>query len=131
VGAWAPGPFDNDLALDLLAELAGANRMEVLVRCVTLPDGEYIDDDWGSRALVAAELIAAANDGKVGRLPTSALEIVPNLPQPPESDLIAMARKAVSRVLRFSETRELRAELPEVEFLAWNAEIQQLMNRLS
>jgi hypothetical protein len=130
MGAWDSGPFDNDTAMDLLRDLESGIMMEILAACVTLAESAYIDDDQGSRALAAAELIAAAKDGQIDFLQASALSVISKLPRPPPPDLIALARAAVGRVLQSSETRELRAELPNTKFRSWVAKTELLLKRL-
>jgi len=130
MGAWDSGPFDNDTAIDLLRELESGAMMDILAACVTLAEGAYIDDEEGSRALAAAELIATAKDEQIDSLQEPALAVVSKLPRPPPPDLLALARAAVERVLQSSETRELRAELPKAKFQSWVTKTELLLKRL-
>jgi len=63
VGAWGPGPFDNDAAADFLQEAAGSIARAVvraLRAIVRAPAGREIDVDDGGAGWAACELIAIA-----------------------------------------------------------------------
>lgn len=98
MGAWGEKPFENDSALDWLGDLGEVadlrNKLSSVADAV-----DYLDVDDGSAAIAAAEIVAAAGDGELGRLATDASawlgqhgkEIV-------DSDR-ALAVRAVERVL--------------------------------
>ena len=67
MGAWGSGPFDNDDAMDWVAELESARDVGVVrsaLESVTDADG-YIEAPVGSVALASAEVVAALR-GKPG-----------------------------------------------------------------
>jgi hypothetical protein len=131
MGAWDISVFDNDIALDFLAELEEGEPLEVLSGAVDLPADAYIDDDAGSRALAAAAIIAAAKDRDVAAVPESVRSHVEALPKPLPLGLLAGAHKAVAQIMKSSETLELRTELPPEEFKVWKSQVEQLLKRLS
>lgn len=130
MGTWGPGSFDNDSAMDLLHEMETGQTTTLLRASISLPEGEYIDDEQGSRVIAMAELVAAANDSQLDSLPTPARRLLAKLPQPPTSDVVASTRIAIDRVMQSSETRELHAEMSAVELQSWITRLQRLADRL-
>ncbi|MEH2500322.1 hypothetical protein V1294_006801 [Bradyrhizobium sp. AZCC 1678] len=133
MGAWDIGIFANDVALDFLNELEELDAIDVspsLAAAVALPNGEYIEEDAGVRALVAAELIAAAKDGREERLPEAARRVASRIGNPPSMELVAAARIAVRSVLTSSETKELRSALSRDEFEKWQNDVKGVLARL-
>jgi hypothetical protein len=112
MGAWGNGPFDNDDAADLLAELAGMNavgRARRVQGALILPDG-YLEVDSGSMAIAAAALGAAANGMQLDG-PAEAEELIQSGAIPSDDEIRAHARAALARVnTHESEWRELWAE---------------------
>lgn len=120
MGAWGPGPFDNDSALDFLADVLiteeGWDTVTGLLTAVAEADDDaYVDVDDASGTLVAAELVAARHGKPLEYTPDDVLTWIKGLGSPAtlEDRLIAVA--AVRRVLRSSELQELwdEAEDPE------------------
>ena len=131
MGAWDAGIFANDVALDFLNELDAIDVLPSLAAAVALPNGEYIEEDAGIRALVAAQLIATAKDGIEDRLPEAARRIVSRMGRPPSKEMVAAAKIATLSVLTSSETKELRSELGSEEFKKWQNEIKSVLARLN
>jgi hypothetical protein len=120
MGAWGIGPFDNDDAGDLLAELAGMNglgRAQRVKTALILPDG-YLGVDSGSMAIAAAALVAAASGMPLDG-PVEAEELIRSGTIPSDDEIRAHTRAALARVnTDESEWHELWAEadsLAEVE----------------
>jgi hypothetical protein len=130
MGAWDIGIFANDVALDFLNELEAIDVLPSLAAAVSLPNGEYIEEDAGIRALVAAELIATAKDGIEDRLPEAARRVVSRM-GPPSKEMVAAAKMATLSVLTSSETKELRSELGSEEFKKWQNEVKSILARLN
>ncbi len=130
VGAWQTGIFENDAAMDYLSSLARVNAEHGLLAAVDIPDGEYIEEDVGIHALVAAAIIAALKDGTVDRLPSPARQVTSRITTPLSSQLVARAQTAARRILSSSETKELREALGGREFSNWKSEVEDLIRRL-
>jgi hypothetical protein len=63
MGAWGPGPFDNDAAADFLEALRSSPSRVVtkmLRKTAETPAGEYIDVDDGGAGWAACEMVALA-----------------------------------------------------------------------
>jgi hypothetical protein len=125
IGAWGNGPFDNDDAADLLAELAGMDavgRAQRVQTALILPDG-YLEVDSGSMAIAAAALVAAASGMQLDG-PVEAQELIRSGTIPSDDQIRGHAREVLSRVsMGDSEWRELWAEadsLAEVEGMLTN-----------
>jgi hypothetical protein len=101
MGAWGHGPFDNDAALDLIAQLAGAGpagraaAVHHALAASATADG-YLDYDDASEALAAAAIVALAR----GPIPG-----VTEVPDEVDADTIefsdelrALAVRAIDRV---------------------------------
>ncbi|MEZ5391945.1 MAG: DUF4259 domain-containing protein [Bryobacterales bacterium] len=131
MGAWGPGNFENDDALDLLGELSpgDAGPLEKLfdAACAAGMQGEEIDATAAAQALAAAELVSAARGHAPDDLPDDAIPLVKGLKKP-AANLVEKAISAVSYVLMRSELVELWAESDEPE--AWNRVASGLVSRL-
>lgn len=132
MGAWGHGSFDNDDAMDWLQEFdaAGAAAATAALSHVTsLKDGDYLEAPEASMALAAAELIAAARSSDNSSLPADA---APMLAQHQQSltgaALLDSARRAVARVLKESELKDLWEDSPDRQ--AWQDGVQDLLSRL-
>jgi hypothetical protein len=131
MGAWGSGNFDNDDALDWVALLTDSYHLELLYEAlVAVPESpaEYIELPMATKALAAAEIVAAQLDRPVARLPKSVAEWVRFAPAPTPR-LVGLARRAVGRVAEASELRDLWAETSDFE--AWQSEMRDLVGRLS
>lgn len=110
MGAWGAKAFQNDSALDWLAELESdgvAAIHEILSRVASSGDTQYVDADDGSAAIAAAEIVAATRHGR-DRLDDDARAWLAANASSIEDDDLVLARHAVERVLSgASELREL------------------------
>jgi hypothetical protein len=131
MGAWGHEVFENDDALDWVAELEESEDASALVTAFdAIPDDadEYVEAPEASAALAAAEVVAAML-GKPGRgLPKEAAAWVKGH-RTVSPKLQKRARRAVSRILANSELAELWAE--GNDFGAWKASVEDLLRRLS
>lgn len=134
MGAWGTGPFDNDDSGDWLFELVeslGLNLPERSIELVALaPPERYVDITEAANAIAAAETLAAL----IGRPHTSLPEEVhlwldANALEVPSADLLALARRAITRVRTDSELQQLWGESPD--FPAWDGHLQSLISRLA
>jgi hypothetical protein len=130
MGADGHGPFDNDDAMDWVAELAEADDESVLaeaLEAVSLDADEYVDATDASVAVAAAEVVAALLDQPADELPEEVWDFVERQ-RGVKPSLVKLARKAVTRVLKDSELRELWEESDGFE--AWKDSLEDLLSRL-
>jgi hypothetical protein len=124
--------FQYDDVADWLVgfETDGVAAIEAALSSVTELEAEdFIEASEAAFALAAAELVAAARDGDPSRLPKSihsALETHEDAVN--AAKLASTARKAVQRVLRNSELKDLAEE--EGEGDEWAEDISELIERL-
>ena len=129
MGAWSYTSFDNDDALDFIFEVeedgepAVANAFEVVN---FLKQGEDPERGDACVALAAAELVAARGGKPPTYFPEQAAALVPKISD--HKDLKADALKAVQRVLRQSELRELWSMTED--FDKWRTHVEDLLERL-
>ena len=98
MGAWGEKPFENDSALDWLGDLEEVEDLRETLTTVAADD-DYLEVDDGSAAIAAAEIVAAARDGKVDRLAKDASKwLEKHGTQIADADR-ALAVRAVQRVL--------------------------------
>lgn len=128
----ASGTFDHDEVADWLAgfETDGVVAIEAALTLVNdLDKDDFIEATDAAFALAAAELVAAARDEDNSRIPKSihgALEGHEDAIN--AAKLASAARKAVSRVLKNSELKDLAEEDGEGE--EWTEDLGELLERL-
>jgi hypothetical protein len=131
MGAWGEKAFENDSALDWLADLedGGVTALrDTLSRVAGTGADDYVEVDDGSAAIAAAEIVAGAF-GERDRLTEEAIAwLDANRGAVVPGDKLA-AKRAVERVLaEGSELRELWDENgPDTE---WHADVRALLARL-
>ena len=131
MGAWGEKAFENDSALDWLADLedGGVTALrDTLSRVAGAGADDYVEVDDCSAAIAAAEIVAGAL-GERDRLTEEAVAwLDANRGAVVPGDKIA-AKRAVERVLaEGSELRELWDENgPDTE---WHADVRALLTRL-
>jgi hypothetical protein len=134
MGAWGCGSFENDDALDFLAEAAESGDLSLLGEVFdnVLTSTEYVDASDASQAIAAAEMVAAAQ-GRPTLAAQKKEEIADWLRRVrPKIDaaLAAQASEALSRILSTnSELRELWEESDEPS--EWQACVNELKSHLS
>ncbi len=131
MGATGSGTFDTDDAMDWLDsfESDGPTAIETALTTVTdLGREEYLEAPEASHALAAAELVAAASNGEDDRLPDNFRpRFAHHIDAINDADLGALARKAVVRVLRASELKELYEDAGDED---WEDGVRDLLERL-
>jgi hypothetical protein len=130
MGVHGVSPFDNDEASDFVVEIIGAEDMNVIAQAVyAVPDADeqYVESGTATRALVAAEVLAAQMGNESGDVPDELQGWIQSQDDP-DNALLIRARSAMQRVLRNSELRELWQE--SKLFPAWRERIQYLMKCL-
>ena len=132
MGAWGPGNFENDDALDFLGEMSpdsAADALEQLFQRIVAAgmQGEEIDASDSARALAGAELVSAARGHAADDLPGYATVIVNALGKPGD-ELLDSAASAISYVLMRSGLVELWSEAEDPA--EWNKVVSGLIGRL-
>jgi hypothetical protein len=131
MGTWGTGVFDNDGALDMLAEFRHARpeqREAVLREALECAAGcaDYLENPEAQEAVAAAAVVAAARSGRpeVSINDPAVRAAADGLRPGPE--LVELSRRALDRVVGdASEWRELWAEADDlVEPLAAVAEVR-------
>ncbi|MDQ3032184.1 MAG: DUF4259 domain-containing protein [Myxococcota bacterium] len=129
MGAWGPGSFENDGALDWVAEFQDeadeAMLDETLRGVVDADPGDYVDVDDAAAALAAAEVVAATNGHAAKSLP----EELASLALKPNAARTKLAVDAVRRVQAGSELQELWEE--NGPNATWRAIVDELLVRLA
>ena len=130
MGAWDTGSFDNDDALDWVAELEaeGLPAAGGAIEAALEAEGEELDASEASMALAAAEVIAALRGQPALELPEAVRAWLARAPGDPGEELTANARRAVGAVLAGSELAQLWDE--SGEGAAWRAGVVDLQRRL-
>lgn len=134
MGAWGAGSFENDDALDFVVRLEreGEAAVRVVLEEVTgLGARDYLEAEQASSAIAASEVVAAARDGERSRLPQAVQDWLDGRGDLASPALLALAHRAVERVLTQSELKELWEEggasaLSET----WASGVRQLIARL-
>ncbi len=132
-GAWGTGAFENDDASDWVWELeesSGRSVIEAALRSVVSSRG-YIEAPSGSYAIAAAETLAAMLGKPTESTPPEVLSWAKSQSFEPSSELLAMARTALSNVVDEdrSELAQLWSEAgPDYE--TWKRDVALLAGRL-
>jgi hypothetical protein len=132
MGAWGEKAFENDSALDWLAELeaGGVHAVRTALETVTQTDeGEYLDVDAGAHAIAAAEIVAVALGQAGDRVPPQVASWLEANAGAVDTEDLALARKAVERVL--AANSELRGLWDDIgASTPWHADVMSLLTRL-
>jgi hypothetical protein len=131
MGTWAPGPFDNDQALDWIADLVKSPDLSLILAALSIdPNDGALDIVAGVDVLIAAEVVAALTGRPSDELPDEVVTWVETHRKLPAGPLKQRARDLVEAVLApASELHELWEENPE-EFVQWKAGVADLLARL-
>jgi hypothetical protein len=130
MGAWGARSFDNDDAMDFVAELesngSGALQ-EAIDEAVDLAPEDYLEAPSASRAVAAAEVAAAMLGFPAPDLPPAVVEWLSTAPAP-DPLLRASATAALQRVVANSELAELWAESGDD---SWREQQADLLQRIA
>ena len=132
MGAWGVGAFENDTALDWLADFddEGADAIVEALETVGEADADaFVDVDEASCALAAAELVAALKTGDTSRLPdTAATSLASYRDDIVVADLRRLALGAIARIKSDSELNDLWRDSDDHD--DWISELDALVDRL-
>ena len=130
MGAWGPGSFDNDDALDWVGDLTSARDGWAMIRSVLAEAAKAVvpDATQSSSALAAAECVAISR-GKPPEKPYSAAATwCAQNRKGPSEELRVLALMAVQRVRSDSELKDLWDEGEDTD---WDDVVGDLERRLS
>lgn len=129
MGAWGTGHFDNDDALDLVAELEqeGLNAVQ---RALDDASGneEYLQADLAAKLLAAAEVLAALIGKPSSELPEAVADWIAVHRKQPAQHLLMATRQSLDWIAEDSELTELWQESDE--FAEWQQKLADLRARL-
>jgi hypothetical protein len=131
MGAWGHQAFENDDALDWVAELEEAEDASVLAEAFdAIPEDaeEYVEAPEASTALAGAEVVAALLGKPTPSLPEEVTAWVSGR-KGVSPGVVKKARRAVQRVLANSELKELWEDAED--FAPWKASVEDLLKRLA
>jgi hypothetical protein len=129
VGAWGTGSFENDDAAGWVAGLgtiAPEDLMKILVQAAD--DPAYLEAPAAYVAVAAGEVVAALNGSTAEGAPAGIVEWAKKYPQALTPELRAVAVRALERVRRNSELKDLWLEADGLN--DWIAAIRELQGRL-
>jgi hypothetical protein len=131
-GAWGFSPFENDDALDWVADLEETSGPQYLADTFLQIDAKakYIEAPDCSFALAAAEVVAATRGHPTTTIPPEVSRWVKRVQPTVSDDLVAAARSAVAtcRDGRNSELRELWQDSKDAK--SWLEDTDNLLRRL-
>jgi hypothetical protein len=131
MGAWGHRSFENDDALDWVADLMESDDLEIVesaLAAVTDEESDYRESSECSMAVAAAEVVAALNGNAAKSLPKEVKKWLRDRRKPPKA-LVALARRAVDGIADNSELKELWEETKNFE--NWTSALDDLRARLS
>jgi Domain of unknown function (DUF4259) len=132
MGAWGSGSFDNDDASDFIFELeadaTGVVVENAIARIADVAPDDYLDASEASRAIAAAEVVAACRGRPAPNLTDEVAAWATANASGPVKDLADRARQALRRILAGSELKELWDEQDDTE---WAEAVSELIHRLS
>jgi Domain of unknown function (DUF4259) len=106
MGAWGPGGFENDTALDFIATV---KSVDDLAAVFAAEPGKKIEADTASTIIAAAECVAAMLGRPADDVPEKLAARLTGFGKP-EAALLEATRDHVSMVIAHSELSELWAE---------------------
>ena len=131
MGAWGSKSFENDDAMDWVAEFkeAGADAVRSSLEAA-LNAGEELDEPEACEALAAAEIVAAVKTGDQSNIDEEAVTALTKFAEKiGTSEHIRLAKDAVARIKSKSELRDLWEETDE--FGDWIKTVEALEARLA
>ena len=135
MGAWGAASFDNDDAVDWLADLSQSTDLrpiQAALEAVTrLDSASYLEAPEASAAVAAADVVAALLGRPAANIPQEVTTWVEAHRQLGVTDgLRTTAQRAVARVQAGSELRELWDESGDAG-ATWREQLSDLMTRLA
>ena len=128
MSAWGSRSFENEDAASWLAKLptiAPDDLTKIFTQAAD--DPTYLEAPAASVVVAAAEVIAALNGSPAEVVPPEIVKWMPNR-QPPTPALKALALRALDRVRKNSELKDLWLEADGLN--EWTAALQDLQTRV-
>ena len=134
MGAWGHGSFDNDDAADWVGDFErnGVAAVVTMLQHVSnFGEDDYLEAPDASAAIAAAEVVASAHDGELSNLSQHARNVFTKYQHAlTDPHLLETARRAVKRILRQSELKDLWEEGAGPESALWSKALDSLSSRL-
>ncbi len=130
MGAWGYDTFDNDDALDWVADLeesTGAISIVEALSGVTDEADDYLETAECAMAIAAAEVVAGLNGHRAPTLPEGVIDWLSGK-STPTPELKEKAQASLDAVVKESELREQWEE--KEDFPKWMDYMQKLRTRL-
>lgn len=137
MGAWGYGHFEDDSALDFMADVEESSSPKKIINSAfdTALSTDYVDPDEGNAVIVAATYIDRQLNGtkfsKEDQIEPLDVDTFPD--RHPDMDFSDLRKKAVLALNRIladdSELKELWEENEE-DYPSWKQGIEQLIQRL-
>jgi hypothetical protein len=126
-GAWGPGTFDNDDALDwmhLCTESKGSAVIAATLHTAMQPG--VLEAPEGAAAIAAAEVVAAAKGKPGGTLPEELRHWLSRQPQQEIATLAPVAKRVLTKVMDpdMSELAQLSSVSPDRQWAQAVAELE-------
>lgn len=131
MGAWGSGSFENDDAMDWVADLGDGDDLqpvEDLFEEVLEEGDDYIEVPPASAAIAAAEALAALRGKPARELPDELKDWLKERKKPPKAALVKQAVRILKRILKDSELKDVWFEAEDRE--AWQRGVEDLLERL-
>jgi hypothetical protein len=131
-GSWAADTLSNDDAAGFLDQIVTNGSVEAIRSALdaTLSSALPVNDERASRALAAAEMVAAMVGNPSRYLPARCKEWAALHSKDSNRDLVLSAVRAVDRVAKDSETQELMQEGGAKNLQGWQESVTNLQARL-
>jgi hypothetical protein len=131
MGAWGPGSFENDTAMDWAASVQSVDDVRRPFERLKAVGAEYVDADLACEVIAAGETVAMLMGRRIPDFPEELGQRLADAGEP-DSDSYHQARRAVTQVVRDSELAELWEEAAaESGVNEWLAELTSLIERLN
>jgi hypothetical protein len=131
MAAWGLGNFENDAALDWLADFEEQPTITYLEQTIDqVFVEEYLESELSIEALAAIEIVAAIRNRPSSDFPETDMAVIGKLSVALNDELVQKSLLAIERILlpKDNELYELWADIEEPD--AWVAVQENLIRRL-
>ncbi len=129
MGGWGTGSFENDDAMDWLSRLGAIGPADLAkIFKQAADDPTYLEAPAASIVVAAGEVLAALNGSPAPAVPPAIDEWLKKYPRVSTPELNTLAVRALERVRRDSELKDLWMEADGLN--DWTAVLRDLQARL-